>query len=346
MSVARSQPTTVASWLFLAFGFLCVPWARAADDAAGVEFFEMKVRPVLANRCASCHGEKKAKGGLRLDSRAAVLQGGETGPAAVPGKPAESLLVEAIKYGDSVQMPPKSRLPEAEVATLTRWVELGMPWPAGKASQSVATASGIDLNARRDAHWAWRPLSTPRPPAVRDASWPRDAIDRFILERLEAKALKPAPDVDRATYLRRVTFALTGLPPTPAELSAFETDTSPDADAKVVDRLLASPRFGVRWGRHWLDLVRYGETRGHEYDPPIVNAWRYRDYVIDALNADVPYDQFLTEHLAGDLLSKPRLNPGTGANESILGTGFFLLGEELHSPVDLRGRNGSNGQPH
>jgi Protein of unknown function (DUF1553)/Protein of unknown function (DUF1549)/Planctomycete cytochrome C len=339
MGVTRSRTTSVAPWL-LAVLASCAGLApgrgRAADDPAGVEFFEAKVRPLLANRCASCHGEKKAKGGLRLDSRDAVLRGGETGPAAVPEKPADSLIVEAVNYGETVQMPPKSRLPDGEIATLTRWVELGMPWPSGVSAKSVAPDSGFDLKARRAAHWAWRPLSTPTPPSVRDTSWPRDSVDCFILAGLDAKGLTPSPDANRAIFLRRVTFAITGLPPTPAELADFESDTQPDADAKVVDRLLASPRFGERWGRHWLDLVRYGETRGHEFDPPIVNAWRYRDYVIRALNADVSYDQFLTEHLAGDLLANPRLDPTTGANESVLGTGFFLLGEEVHSPVDVR----------
>ena len=310
-----------------------------APDPAALEFFEAKVRPVLVNRCGSCHGAEKSKAGLRLDSREAVLGGGDSGPAAVAGKPGESLIIEAINYGETVQMPPKSRLPAAEVEALTRWVEMGLPWPGGGAAKPAAAGGakpGFDLKARRDAHWAWKPVEAHDPPDVRDASWPLDPVDRFVLARLDAKGLKPAPETGRRAFARRAAFDLTGLPPTPAEVEAFVNDRAPDAYERLVDRLLASPRFGERWGRHWLDLVRYGETRGHEYDPAIPNAWQYRDYVVRAFNADVPYDQFLTEHIAGDLLERPRVDPKTGANESVLGTGFFLLGEEVHSPVDVR----------
>ena len=306
-------------------------------DPRGVEFFEAKVRPVLVNRCTKCHGSAKSKAGLRLDSREAVLHGGETGPAAVPGKPAESLLVEAINYGETVQMPPKSRLPKDEVATLTRWVEMGMPWPSGETgSAAVAAKAGFNLEARKEAHWAWKPIEPRVPPSVRDASWPLDPVDRFLLARLDAKGLKPALDVGLRAFARRVSFDLTGLPPTPKEVEAFVNDGSPDARERLVDRLLASPRFGERWARHWLDLVRYAETRGHEFDPVIPNAWRYRDYVVRALNADLPYDSFVTEHVAGDLIRAPRIDLVSGANESVQGTGFWLLGEEVHSPVNVR----------
>jgi len=325
----------VGGWVLLTGG--AVRSAETADLAA-VEFFETSIRPVLSARCLKCHGPSAQKAGLRLDSRAAVLQGGETGPAAVPGDPAGSLLVEAVNYGESVQMPPKSRLPAAEVAALTRWVALGLPWPAGEAPKAATAAvgGGFDLKARRAAHWAWKPVAAQTPPPVRDAGWPLDPVDRFLLARLEAKGLRPAPDADRRALLRRLSFDLTGLPPTPEDVRAFAADPAPDAVDRLVDRLLSSPRFGERWGRHWLDLVRYAETHGHEFDPPIANAYQYRDYVVRALNADVPYDRFLTEHIAGDLADPPRLDPATGADESVLGTGFWFLGEEVHSPVDIR----------
>ncbi len=314
-------------------------YAEGPDAGSGAtEFFEKAVRPVLVERCQTCHGGAKQKGGLRLDSRAAILRGGETGPSVVPGKPAESLLIGAVNYADDLQMPPKSRLSAVEVAALTRWVEMGLPWPADSHANAPAAgaAAGFDLQARRAAHWAWRAIEPKAPPAVKATAWPGDAIDRFLLARLEEKGLTPAPDADRRVLIRRLTFDLTGLPPTPGEVAAFQNDPRPGAEARVVDRLLASPRFGERWGRHWLDLVRYAESRGHEFDATIPNAWHYRDYVVRALNADLPYDRFVTEQVAGDLLDRPRIDPSSGANESLVGTGFWFLGEEVHSPVDIR----------
>ncbi|MGE3820004.1 MAG: DUF1549 domain-containing protein, partial [Isosphaeraceae bacterium] len=308
-------------------------------DASALEFFESKVRPILVNRCQTCHGPEKRKGGLRLDSRATILEGGDSGPAAVEGRPEESLLIEAIGYAEAIQMPPKSRLPEAEIATLNRWVAMGLPWsgPTGTdPSKATVSQDAFDLDERKAAHWAWRPIGDPPPPEVADPDWPAGTIDRFILAKLDAAGLSPASPADPRVLIRRLTFDLTGLPPTPEEITAFLDDRGPDAVERLVDRLLASPRFGERWGRHWLDLVRFAETRGHEFDPLIPNAWRYRDYVARALNADVPYDQFVTEHIAGDLVPSPRIDPATGANESILGTGFWFLGEEVHSPVDVR----------
>ncbi len=310
------------------------------DDAGALEFFEKSVRPVLAERCQTCHGGSKQKGGLRLDSRTSVLQGGETGPAIVPGKPDESLLIGAVKYADDLQMPPKSRLAPAEVAALTRWVEMGAPWPGGSLESTpgnkITASKTFDLGQRRASHWAWRAIEATTPPEVHDSSWPADPIDRYLLARLESQGLKPAGDADRRVLIRRLTFDLTGLPPTPAEVDAFQDDREEGAEARVVDRLLASPRFGERWGRHWLDLVRYAESRGHEFDATIPNAWHYRDYVIHAFNADLPYRQFVTEQIAGDLLQEPRIDRETGANESLIGTGFWFLGEEVHSPVDIR----------
>lgn len=321
--------------------------AEPAFDEASLEFFEKEVRPILAARCLECHGAGKGdpKGGLSLTSRAAALKGGDTGRAIVPGKPKESLLVSAIEYGDLYQMPPKSKLPPQEIATLIKWVERGAPW-SGNSVTAAGTVQPFDLAARKSGHWCWQSISNPPIPAVQDGDWPITASDRFILAGLEAKGLKPAPPAEKHALLRRVYFDLIGLPPSPDEVTAFMNDSSPKAFESVVDRLLGSVHFGERWGRHWLDLVRYAETRGHEFEPIIPNAWQYRDYVIRALNADVAYDRFLTEHIAGDLI-EPRWRDRQAANsagptetaainEAVLGTGFWFLGEEVHSPVDIR----------
>ena len=307
-------------------------------DPAHVEFFEKKVRPLLAARCHECHGSDKSEGNLRLDSRAGVLAGGDTGPAVEPGKPQESLLVDAVRYGDTYQMPPKSQLPPEEIATLVQWVRLGAPW--GREAEPVAgqgSAPGeVDPLARTESHWCFQPIQDVEPPEVTDPNWIKTPVDRFVLARLEAAGLHPAPPAGKAALLRRVTYDLIGLPPTPARIDQFVADDSRDAYEEVVDRLLASPRYGERWARHWLDLVRYAETYGHEFDYDMPNAYRYRDYVIRALNDDLPYDRFVLEHVAGDLLPVPRRRPQDGANESIIATGSFLFGEAKHSPVDVR----------
>ncbi len=301
------------------------------------EFFETHVRPVLVQKCQGCHGPEKQKGDLRLDSKAAMLAGGKTGPAVVPGKPDESVLVEAINYGDLLQMPPKSKLPEKEIEALTRWVKSGAYFPEGAGAASVPTGkvSAFDLKARAE-HWSFQPIRKVDPPQVKDTSWPLSPVDRFILAGLEAKGIAPGPEADRRTLLRRATYDLIGLPPTLDEINAFLEDRSPDAYEKVIERLLASPHYGERWGRHWLDLMRFAETSGHEFDYDIPHAWQYRDYVVRAMNLDIPYDQFLTEHVAGDLMPKPRRDPKTGFNESVIATGFYFLGEGTHSPVDVR----------
>jgi hypothetical protein len=312
---------------------------RAADTPAdGSDFFELKIRPVLAERCYECHSAKakKVRGGLRLDSRAKLLAGGDRGPVVVPGDPDKSLLLEAVGYKNpDLQMPKDGKLPDAAIADLAAWVKMGAPWGKDDGPAAVTEKPAFDLQKRKHDHWAWRPIQAPAPPAVKDAAWPHGPIDRFILAKLEEKNLSPAPPADKRTLLRRVYFDLIGLPPAPEDVEAFVKDASPDAYEKVVDKLLASPQFGERWARHWLDLARYAETRGHEFDYALPNAYQYRDYVIRALNADVPYDRFVTEHIAGDLLEKPRLNPADGSNESILATGFWFLGEEVHSPVDV-----------
>ena len=313
-------------------------WLVAAEpappDPQQLEFFEKQVRPVLAERCYKCHGPEKQEGGMRVDSRAALVAGGDTGPAIVPGKPNEGYLLDAIRYGDLYQMPPDGKLAADQIAAIERWVREGAVWP-GDANAPVARPKTFDL-AERATHWAFQPLRPQQPPSVQNTAWPTDAIDRFILARLETAGFQPAPPAERATWLRRVSFAITGLPPSPEEVAAFESDRSPDARQRAVDRLLDSPHFGERWARHWLDLVRYAESRGHEFDYNVPNPWQYRDYLIRAFNADLPYNRLVMEHVAGDLLAPPRRHPEHGYNESILGTGFWFLGEWVHSPVDVR----------
>ena len=324
------------------FGSLVTRIASAQDADAGIEFFEKQVRPLLAARCYDCHsgklvdGKSEPKGNLRLDSREAALKGGDTGPAVVPGKPTDSLLVDAINYGELYQMPPKSKLSAEEIAVLTKWVEMGAPWSKGAEGIVAKDDKEFDLAKRKAEHWCWQPLKPTAPPKVQSERWIQQPLDRFILAKLEDKGIKPSPPADKRTLIRRAYFDLIGLPPTPEQVEAFVKDDSPQAFEKVVDELLASPQFGERWARHWLDLVRYAESRGHEFDYNVPNAFEYRDYVIRALNADVPYDQFVIEHLAGDLLEKPRLHPTEKWNESIIGTGFWFFGEWIHSPVDIR----------
>lgn len=310
-------------------------------DEAALEFFEREVRPILVKRCYECHSgnARRLEGGLRLDSRAASLKGGDTGPAVVPGKLKESLLIDAINYGETYQMPPKSKLPVEEIAVLTKWVEQGAVWPNESAAGGAGEAKKFDLAKRKASHWSWKPIQATSPPAVKNEAWIQQPLDRFILAKLEASNFAPARPADAATLIRRMYFDVIGLPPSEAEVKAFVAAHAEDKRAAIeqtIDKLLASPHFGERWGRHWLDLVRYAESRGHEFDYSAPNAYQYRDYVIRALNADVPYDQFVVEHVAGDLLEKPRLHPTEKFNESILGTGFWFLGEWVHSPVDIR----------
>ncbi len=311
-----------------------------AEEAARREHFEKRVRPVLIERCFSCHsaGAERLRGGLRVDSRAALLEGGDSGPALNLTTPDRSLLLRAIRYEDpDLQMPPKGRLPEAEVAALARWVQDGAVWPEDL-MPAAATGPGevFDLAERQRSHWAWQPIRPSAPPSAPGEDEPGHPVDRFIGARLAAEGLRPAPPARPDIRLRRLTFDLTGLPPAAAEVAAFEREPTMAAWERAVDALLASPRYGERWARHWLDLVRYAETLGHEFDYVIPNAWRYRDYVIRAFNADVPYRLLAQEHLAGDLLADPRRDPDDGANESVIGTAFYWLGQREHSPVDVR----------
>ena len=282
--------------LWLAASILLTGHAGAADPE-GDRFFREKIGPVLEAECFRCHssGAEKVKGGLLLDSREGLVRGGDTGPAVVPGKSGESLILQALRHEDGLEMPPrKPKLAASVVADFARWIDLGAPAPAGK---KASEKSKLD-EARR--HWAFQPVRKPSPPSVRDADWVKNPIDAFVLAKLEEKGWSPAPPADRRDWVRRVTFDLTGLPPMPEEVEAFADDPAPDAFERVVDRLLASPRYGERWAQHWLDVVRYAETEGYEYDRHIPDAWRFRDYVIDSLNRDKPFDRFLTEQVAGD----------------------------------------------
>ena len=304
---------------------------RAADPT-GLQLFEQKIRPVLAEHCYSCHSSeaKKVRGGLRVDSRAALLKGGDTGPALVPGKPKESLLLQALRH-DGLAMPPKGKLPDNVVADFERWIRLGAPDPRdGK----TTVQAGIDLDRGRQ-FWAFRSPRHHATPAVKDAGWPLSDVDHFILAALEAKGLRPVRDADRATLLRRVSLDLLGLPPTPGELGAFVIDDSPDAFAKVVDRLLASPHFGERWGRHWLDLARYADSNGKDENYVYHEAFRFRDYVIASFNKDKPFDRFVMEQLAGDLMLASNQ---AEADEQLTGTGFLVVGPKVLADRDKEKR--------
>ena len=320
---------------------------QAPPDSEQAEFFETTIRPLLADNCHACHGARVDPpfGGLRLDSREALLAGGDSGPAIVPGRPAESALVQRL-HGRPMLMPPTGSLAADDIAALTRWVEMGAPWPeaaAAAAADPPDPSAPFDLPARRRAHWAWQPVQPAEPPAVDDAAWPStpvdavdavDAVDRFILAALGEAGLTPAPDAERAALIRRLSFDLRGLPPTPAEVARFAGDDSRSAWADLVDRYLESPHFGERWARHWMDLFRYSESHGSEGDPDIPFAWRYRDYLIRAFNDDVPYDRLIREHLAGDLLPDPRLAADGRTNESMIGPANFRLIEHGFQPVD------------
>jgi mono/diheme cytochrome c family protein len=294
----------------------------ARPDPALVEFFEGKVRPILETHCINCHGSTKQKAGLRLDSRAALIKGGDSGPTIEPGRPESSRLIEAVNHSADLQMPPKGKLKGGEVEALSKWVRDGAVWPEAPADvRAASNAESWTITPQDRAFWAFRPVENPAIPGVKDESWPRGAIDRFVLEQLEAKGLHPVAQADKRALIRRSTFDLIGLPPTPEEVEAFVTDESPEAFAKVVDRLLANPHYGERWGRHWLDVARYGEDQAHTFEARMYpNGYKYRDWVAKALNDDMPYDRFVVEQVAGDLVEGP------GRDDRLAALGFFALG--------------------
>jgi mono/diheme cytochrome c family protein len=295
-----------------------------AAEPADLEFVEKRVRPVLADNCFACHGPAKQKSGLRIDSRAAMLKGGDSGPALIPKDPDNSLLIQAVRHKGDLKMPPmKPQLSQLQITDLVEWVRRGAPWPETSALPKLADTTK---------HWAFQPVSDPAPPRVKDASWVRTSIDRFILAKLEERSLTPSPTADKRTLIRRVTFDLTGLPPTPEEIDAFLNDNSPGAFATVVDRLLASPAYGERWARYWLDVARFADTKGYVFlqDGNFPWAYTYRDYVIRALNADLPIDRFILEQLAADHL--------VTANDrrALTALGFLTLGGRfMNNPHDI-----------
>lgn len=296
--------------------------AFADDD------FEKNVRPLLVEHCIKCHGPEKAKSGLRLDSREAILKGGNTGPSAVSGKPDESYIIKVIEYKDDLRMPPKAKLPDAAIATLRQWVAKGLVWPASVSTPGTTTAIA---EAQRK-WWAFQPIKVVTPPVSKNQQWVKSAIDHFIAAKLESQMLTLNQPADRRTLLRRATYDLTGLPPTPEEVDAFLNDKSPEAFTKVIDRLLASPHYGERWGRHWLDLVRYADTAGENSDHPVPDAWRYRNWVIDSFNRGQPYDEFIREQIAGDLIGKT--GPPEQYASRVVATGFLAIARRFGHDTD------------
>ncbi len=317
----RSVRCCLVVLLLTAANPVCRAAAPRRDDRE--EQFERIVRPLLVQHCQKCHGAKKSSGGLRLDSAAALARGGESGTVVVPGKPEASRLIAAVRHIGELKMPPGRKLTEREVADLAAWIKAGAIWP----HETGSPAPWRDL-------WSFRPITNPALPAVKDSTWPRTPIDRFILARLEASGLKPAPPADRRVLVRRVTFDLIGLPPTPEEVDAFLSDRRPDAYERLVDRLLASPAYGERWARHWLDVARYAETTANDANAVMRYAWRYRDYVVESFNADRPYDQFIVEQLAGDLLPvEDGDDPGVRTRR-VIATGFLMLGPKALAETD------------
>jgi len=316
--ILRSLP--VLAWLAVTAGI------QAAEPPKNLEFFEKKIRPVLVDQCFKCHSmnSEKLKGGLHLDTWDGLVTGGETGPAVVPGDPKKSLMMQALRHQDGLKMPPDQKLSDAVIADFDKWIRLGAPYPQDSdppKTAAVREKKDIDWATARD-FWSFQPTHNPATPTVNNANWPRTDLDRFVLSRLEAKGVQPVADADRVTLIRRLYFDLIGLPPTPEEIDRVLADKSPDAIPHLVDELLQSPHFGERWGRHWLDVARYAESNGNVDNYLFPHAWRYRDYVIAAFNADKPFDRFITEQIAGDLL--PASTPAE-RNAQLTATGFLAL---------------------
>lgn len=339
MKLVQALPFRSRVLIWAALVLLTAPTVRSAEDPKpdpdAAAFFETSVRPVLVESCLSCHGPEKQRSDLRVDSREALLKGGALGPAIEPGNPEESLLIQALAHDDDgeVQMPPKGKLPDAAIEALTRWVAMGAPWgeSAPEGTPDPATT-----------HWAFQPLQAAEPPKVHGQSWVQTPVDAWILAGLEREGITPSPPADRRTLIRRATIDLLGAPPTLAEIEAFERDDAPDAFARVIDRLLASPFYGERWGRHWLDVARYADTKGYVFqeDRRYPYAYTYRDYVVDAFNNDLPFNQFILEQIAADQLS------ADGDGHRLAAMGFLTVGrrflqdrnEIIDDRIDLVGR--------
>jgi cytochrome c553 len=330
------------SWFILCSLILGTSSVWAEEDiqpdqltAEQTEFFEAKVRPILTEHCYDCHSNqaKKLKGKLFLDSKWGWATGGVGGPAIIPGDLIESMVIDAVKHTEELvdAMPPKYKIEDEEIAILEKWVLMGAPDPRPKVEPKDGLVEKFDLQKRFQEHWSWRPVENPPIPPTEQKDWGTSPIDQFVLSKIEASGLQPAQPADDRTWIRRIYFDLIGLPPSPAEIAqALQISLT-----ALVDKLLASPRFGEKWARHWMDLMRYADTYGHEFDYAIKNAHEYRDYLIRAFNEDVPYDDFIREHLAGDLIKEPRLHPSDGYNESVIGTGFWYFHDATHGPTDV-----------
>ncbi len=317
---------TLATVLLAALPLVLSAADPATPDPAALELFERDVRPVLAARCFSCHGPQQQFSSLRVDSREALLKGGNRGPALIPGDAKLSLLARSIRH-EGLKMPAGGKLSDTEIAAIVKWIELGAPWTAGaQAASQSKSAPGLYERLRKE-HWAFQPAHAAAPPDVPGVTHP---VDRFLVAALHKAGLQPAAPADRRTLIRRLSIVLTGLPPSPLEVDLFVRDAAPGAYERLVDRLLASPHFGEHWARHWMDVMRFAETFGNDWNYEIKGAWLYRDYLIRAFNNDVPYDQLVREHLAGDLLKSPRINAAENINESVIGTSFLRFGELGH----------------
>jgi hypothetical protein len=314
----------------LVTGFALLEPSPAADKKPFTDeqlaLFEKEALPVLEANCIRCHSGNMPKGKLRLDSREGVLKGGKIGPAVSLDEPDDSNLLAAIRH-ESLKMPPDGKLAAKDVEVLTRWVKAGVPWKPGVVAADKFTGGGGKVTEESKNYWAYKPVQRPSVPKVKNNEWVQNPVDAFILAKLEAKGLTPAPPAERAALVRRATYDLIGLPPTPEEVDAFVKDKSPDAYEKLIDRLLASAHYGEKWGRHWLDLVRYAETNGYERDGPKPFVWRYRDYVIKSFNDDKPFDRFVEEQLAGDEIDRD--NP-----DAVIATGYYRLGLWDDEPAD------------
>ena len=307
------------TWLGIPFWIPAIVFANEPTTTQ-LDFFENKIRPVLAQHCYNCHStqSKKLKAELYLDNREQALIGGESGPSILPGKADSSLLYRAVLYKEeSLEMPPKRKLPDAVIADFKKWIDMGAPWPKSNEPQIVKN-DGIDFEKFRNEHWSLKPIINPSPPEVVNTAWPKNPIDQFVLARLEAGKMKPAQEADRRTLIRRAYFGLVGLPPSPESVAAFVGgDISWD---HVIEKLLASPQYGERWARHWMDVARYSDGLGGFLDNRgLPNAWQYRDFVVNAFNADVPFDQFVRWQIAGELTPEAPLSARAG-------TGFFAVG--------------------
>ena len=325
----------------IALAALCLfPDALASEaiDPDDLAFFESRIRPHTGGKTVyKCHSieAEKLRGGLFLDSKPGLLRGGESGPAIIPGNAGQSRLINMVRrHPDFEGMPPKSKLPQSHIDDLVAWVDRGAPDPRLEEHRQSGVKSDFDLEERKK-WWSLQPVQNPDPPTVRQEKWPSNDYDNFLLRKLEEKGWSPAQPADRRTLLRRLSFDLIGLAPSPEELHAFVSDRSGNAHQKQVDRLLASPHFGEKWARHWMDLTRYGETKSFEDDYTMPYTYRYRDYLIRAFNEDVPFDQFILESLAGDLLPMPRRHRETGDNESVKGPGYIYLTEMQPGSPDL-----------